>query len=199
VELTGTQAVFFYVLALFTLIMAFSLITAPTAVRGALFLMGTLIGVAGLFLLLHAEFVAGAQILIYVGGVVVLFVFVIMLVNVREEITETVRTYTRQRYVAGAIVLLMIASVLYFGIRQDPLGLVRKKPPVALLPQPTSPPPKPEASTLGGRVSEDTQEVGTALYIQAALPFEIASVLLLVAIVGSVVLARTRRQEETFD
>jgi len=198
-ELTGTQAIFFYALALFTLLMALSLITAPTAVRGALFLMGTLIGVAGLFLLLHAEFVAGAQILIYVGGVVVLFIFVIMLVNVREEITETVRTYTRQRYVAGAIVFLMIASVLYFGIRQDPFGLVRKKPPVALLPQPTSPQRQPEVSTLGGRVSEDTQEVGNALYIQAALPFEIASVLLLVAIVGSVVLARTRKQEETFD
>ncbi|MBI3951762.1 MAG: NADH-quinone oxidoreductase subunit J [Acidobacteria bacterium] len=198
-ELVGTQAVFFYVLALFTLLMALSLITAPTAVRGALFLMGTLIGVAGLFLLLHAEFVAGAQILIYVGGVVVLFIFVIMLVNVREEITEAVRTYTRQRYVAGVIVFLMVASVMYFGIRQDPFQLVRKKPPAPLLPQPTSPPPPPPESVMGGKVSEDAQEVGMALYTQAALPFEIASVLLLVAIIGSVVLARTRRQEETFD
>jgi NADH-quinone oxidoreductase subunit J len=199
VELTGIQSVFFYVLALFTLLMALSLITAPTAVRGALFLMGTLIGVAGLFLLLHAEFVAGAQILVYVGGVVVLFIFVIMLVNVREEISETIQTYTRQRYAAGVIVFLMVASVMYFGIRQDPFQLVRKKPPAALLPAPQTPPENIEEPTIGGRVSEDTQEVGMALYQDAVLPFEIASVLLLVAIVGSVVLARTRRQEETFD
>jgi len=198
-ELAGTQAVFFYILALFTLLMALSLITAPTAVRGALFLMGTLIGVAGLFLLLHAEFVAGAQILVYVGGVVVLFIFVIMLVNVREELSDTLRSYTRQRYVAGVIVFLMFLCVFYFGIRQDPFQLVRKTPPVALLPQPSTPPPQLEEPTIAGRVSEDTQEVGMALYTQAALPFEIASVLLLVAIVGSVVLARTRRQEEMFD
>lgn len=198
-ELTGVQSIFFYVLALFTLLMALSLITAPTAVRGALFLMGALIGVAGLFLLLHAEFVAGAQILIYVGGVVVLFIFVIMLVNVREELTETIQTYTRQRYVAGVLVFLMVASVMYFGIRQDPFQLVRKKPPAPLLPAPTSPPQNVEEVTIGGRVSEDTQEVGMTLYQDAALPFEIASVLLLVAIVGSVILARTRRQEETFD
>jgi NADH-quinone oxidoreductase subunit J len=197
-EFVGTQAVFFYILALYTLLMALSLITAPTAVRGALFLMGTLIGVAGLFLLLHAEFVAGAQILIYVGGVVVLFIFVIMLVNVREEITEVTRIYTRQRYVAGVIVFLMVGLVMYFGIRQDPFHLVRDKPPVALLPQPNPPHPAPE-TTVGGKISEDTQEIGNALYTQAALPFEIASVLLLVAIVGSVVLARTQRQEETFD
>jgi len=117
----------------------------------------------------------------------------------REEITETVRSYTRQRYVAGTIVVLMILSVVYFGIQQDRFQLLRKKPPVALLPQPTSPPPPPVEAPIGGRISEDTQEVGIALYTQAALPFEIASVLLLVAIIGSVVLARTRRQEETFD
>lgn len=192
--LEGTQAIFFYALALFTLLMAYSLITAPTAVRGALFLMGALIGVAGLFLLLHAEFVAGAQILIYVGGVVVLFIFVIMLVNVREEIADVIRTYTRQRYVAGIIVAVMTLGVVLFGIHQ------LHKPPNQRVPilQPVSPS-APARTELAGRVSEDTQQVGNVLYTQAALPFEIASVLLLVAIVGSVVLARTRRQEETFD
>jgi len=192
--LEGTQAIFFYALALFTLLMAYSLITAPTAVRGALFLMGTLIGVAGLFLLLHAEFVAGAQILIYVGGVVVLFIFVIMLVNVREEITDVIRTYTHQRYVAGVIVAVMTLGVIVFGIHQLHKPQNQRVP--ILQPVSQSAPAPPDQV---GRVSEDTQEVGSALYIQAALPFEIASVLLLVAIVGSVVLARTRRQEETFD
>ncbi len=198
-ELAGTEAVFFYILALFTLVMAIALVTAPTAVRGALYLMATLIGVAGLFLLLHAEFVAGAQILIYVGGVVVLFIFVIMLVNIRAEINEPFRTYTRQRRLAAVVVIVMVLGVWYFGIQQDPFHLVRQGPVVALIPPPGAPPPPVEEPTLGGRISEDTQEVGSVLYTKAALPFEIASVLLLVAIVGSVVLARTRRQEETFD
>jgi NADH-quinone oxidoreductase subunit J len=193
-EITGAQAIIFYILAIFTLLMAFSLITAQTAVRGALFLMGTLVGVAGLFLLLHAEFVAGAQILVYVGGVVVLFIFVIMLVNVREEITETTRLYTRQMVVAYIVVGVMALGVVFFGINQIHKPQSER---VFILPRPQTPLPPESQPT--GRLSDDTQLVGNTLYIRAALPFEIASVLLLVAIVGSVVLARTRRQEETFD
>jgi NADH-quinone oxidoreductase subunit J len=196
VEITGAQAAIFYVLAVFTLLMAFSLITAPTAVRGALFLMGTLVGVAGLFLLLHAEFVAGAQILIYVGGVVVLFIFVIMLVNVREEITETIRTYTHQMAVAYIVVAVMALGVVFLGVHQLHKPVNERVP---ILPQQRTAQPAPEPTTAGGRISADTQLVGNTLYVRAALPFEIASVLLLVAIIGSVVLARTRRQEETFD
>jgi NADH-quinone oxidoreductase subunit J len=194
VEISGLQAVLFYILAVFTLLMGFSLITAPTAVRGALFLMGTLVGVAGLFLLLNAEFVAGAQILVYVGGVVVLFIFVIMLVNVREEITEAVRTYTRQMMVSYAVVAVMALGVVFFGINQVHKPQTERVP---ILPPRQADQLPPEAMT--GKVSADTQQVGQTLYIRSALPFEIASVLLLVAIIGSVVLARTRRQEETFD
>lgn len=145
--------------------------------------MGALVGVAGLFLLLHAEFVAGAQILIYVGGVVVLFIFVIMLVNVREEITEATRLFTRQEAMAWVLVGAMLIATIV-ALRRE----------TNLLPQ-AAVPMEEAALTL----SEDTQRVGSALYTRAALPFEIASLLLLVAIVGSVILARTRRQEETFD
>jgi len=181
-ELKGAQIVFYYGLAFLVLIMAVSLIRARSAVHAALYLMGALIGVAGLFLLLHAEFVAGAQILIYVGGVVVLFIFVIMLVNVREEITEATRLFTRQEAVAwGLVGAMTIATVI--ALRRE-ANLV--PPAGALMEEPLA-------------LAEDTQRVGSALYTRAALPFEIASLLLLVAIVGSVILARTRRQEETFD
>jgi NADH-quinone oxidoreductase subunit J len=67
------------------------------------------------------------------------------------------------------------------------------------LPRPEVPQEQAEQATPTAIVSADTQKVGETLYTKAALPFEIASVLLLVAIIGSVVLARTRRQEDTFD
>lgn len=189
-ELVGAQAVLFYILAIVTLLMAFSLITARSAVHAALFLMATLVGVAGLFLLLHAEFVAGAQILIYVGGVVVLFIFVIMLVNVREELTEATRPFTRQHLAGYILVAGMVLSVVFFGIKRDP----------NLVPRPSVVAKTEDANaSITTRVSADTQLIGESLYVQAALPFEIASLLLLVAIVGSVLLARSRRQEEKYD
>jgi NADH-quinone oxidoreductase subunit J len=186
-ELKGAETVFYYLLAFFTLIMGLSLIRARSAVHAALLLMGTLVGVAGLFLLLHAEFVAGAQILIYVGGVVVLFIFVIMLVNVREEITEATRLFTRQELAAWILVgVLALATIV--AIRREP----------TLIPREVTAPPVEETAVSSAR-SSDTQNVGHTLYTTAALPFEIASLVLLVAIIGSVVLARTRRQEEMFD
>jgi NADH-quinone oxidoreductase subunit J len=188
-ELKGTPAVLYLLLAFFTLIMGLSLIRARSAVHAALYLMGTLIGVAGLFLLLHAEFVAGAQILVYVGGVVVLFIFVIMLVNVREEITDVGRLFTRQETAAWILVGLMAVSTI-IAIRWEPNPLPRSEAQAQAEEQAEAP---------TAVVSADTQRVGETLYTKAALPFEIASVLLLVAIIGSVVLARTRRQEETFD
>ncbi len=188
--IVGAQAVFFYILAVVTLLMAFSLITARSAVHAALYLMGTLVSVAGLFLLLHAEFVAGAQILIYVGGVVVLFIFVIMLVNVREEITDPARLLTRQHLVGYVLVAAMVFSVVFLGIKRDPSLL----PPPARIAQQSA-----KSESVTGRVSADTQQVGDSLYIRSALPFEIASLLLLVAIIGSVLLARSRRQEEKYE
>src|SRR5215468_8983256 len=79
----GFGTVLFYLLAFTALIMAIFVVTARSAVHSALFLISTLVTVAGLFLMLGAEFVMGAQILVYVGGVMVLFLFVIMLVNVK--------------------------------------------------------------------------------------------------------------------
>jgi NADH-quinone oxidoreductase subunit J len=83
--LSGWEALFFWVFGLGALVAALLTVMAKNAVHSALCLISALVSVAALFILLGAEFVAGAQILLYVGGVMVLFLFVIMLVNVSAE------------------------------------------------------------------------------------------------------------------
>jgi len=190
-QLVGWEAFFFYALAFLALFFAIFTITARNAVHSALFLMSTLVCAAGLFVLVQAEFLAGVQILVYVGGVLVLFLFVIMLVNVREE---NVQIYTRQ-YLAGVLIVFLLGAGLLAAILQAQAAnffrtqKLEKKVEGA-----------PEGTNANAPVvSQNTQKVGLELYTRTALPFEIASVLLLVAIVGAVRLARERKQEQLYD
>src|SRR5215813_7807182 len=112
-QLHGWEAVLFYVLAIMTLFMAVFVVTARVAVHSALFLISTLVNVALLFILLRAEFVAGVQILVYVGGVMVLFLFVIMLVQTRAEEEARVRLYTGQATVAVVVAALLAVSFFF--------------------------------------------------------------------------------------
>src|SRR5689334_15963228 len=100
--LSGWESVFFWVFAITALCMALLTVMARNAVHSALFLISTLVSVAALFVLLGAEFIAGVQILVYVGGVMVLFLFVIMLVNVgaEERDQEVIHNSTRQNTAA---------------------------------------------------------------------------------------------------
>jgi NADH-quinone oxidoreductase subunit J len=192
-QLHGWEAALFYVLAFMTLIMAVFVVTARIAVHSALFLISALVNIALLFILLRAEFVAGVQILVYVGGVMVLFLFVIMLVQTRAEEEARIKLYTGQSTVA-VIVAGLLAASFYFAIMParsafqttDPAGQQ-----VAEIGEPSQ--------TGSGQISKDTQNIGEALYRQAALPFEIASLLLLVAMVGAIMLARGAKQENTYD
>jgi NADH-quinone oxidoreductase subunit J len=191
-QLTGWEAVLFYVLAFLTLIMAVFVVTARLAVHSALFLISTLVNVALLFILLRAEFVAGVQILVYVGGVMVLFLFVIMLVQTRAEEESRVKLYTGQTWPAVGLALLLAIS-FYFAMSPAQQAF---RPPESAAGQTVV---EREASSSASGVSNDTQNVGEALYRQAALPFEIASLLLLVAIVGAVLLARGTKQEKLYE
>jgi NADH-quinone oxidoreductase subunit J len=192
-QLHGWEAALFYVLAIMTLFMAVFVVTARVAVHSALFLISTLVNVAILFLLLRAEFVAGVQILVYVGGVMVLFLFVIMLVQTRAEEESRVRLYTGQSQAAVLIALLLAVS-FYFALNPAQTAYRPPDPTAAATAEPS------ELSRAGaGTISKDTQEVGEQLYRQAALPFEIASLLLLVAMVGAVLLARGAKQEKFYD
>lgn len=194
-KLEGWEAVLFYVLAFSTLIMGVLVVSARLAVHSALFLIGTLVNVALLFILLRAEFVAGVQILVYVGGVMVLFLFVVMLVQTRAEEEAKVKLYTGQMW-AAVVLALVLSGSFFFAMNPAQPSF---RPPSDSLRQAAEAPSARSQAGAGQAVSSDTQSVGEALYKQAALPFEIASVLLLVAMVGAVLLARGTKQEKMYD
>jgi NADH-quinone oxidoreductase subunit J len=199
--LSGWESVFFWVFALAALVAGLLTVMARNAVHSALFLISTLVSVAALLVLLGAEFIAGVQILVYVGGVMVLFLFVIMLVNVSAEERGSEYLFNRvgQVTVAVCFVALLVLGLFYAINRSAgrfvPSGeneqfVSRRDADAARMRN---------AATGVSKISEDTQRVGASLYRYGALPFEIASVLLLVAIVGSVLLARTSKQELVAD
>ena len=171
------ELILFYTFGAIAVISAILVITRHNVVHSAAFLGATLFAVAGIFLTLHAEFLAGVQVIVYVGGILVLFVFVIMLIAVERSVHE--RQYNKQWTIAlitSAILILEIAYGLYRG--RDSLVLPAVVPPAA--------------AAAGG----NSEQVGTALYTSYLLPFEIASILLLVAIVGAVVLSKKRTPAE---
>ena len=197
--LSGWASVFFWVFAIAALVAALLTILARNAVHSALFLISTLVSVAALYVLLGAEFIAGAQILVYVGGVRVLFLFVIMLVNVSAEERGGENLFNGTGQVAASfVVLLLLALGLIRGVQEGykaMRGNVEAAAEQTAMRQVGLPP----SATGVSRLSRETERVGGSLYRFASLPFEIASVLLLVAIVGSVLLARTAKQERAAD
>src|SRR5262245_13677846 len=172
------ELILFYSFAAIAVVSAILVITQKNVVHSAAFLGATLFAVAGIFLTLHAEFLAGVQVIVYVGGILVLFVFVIMLIAVERTAHE--RQYNRQRLIAlvtSGILIGEIGYALYQG--KDSFVL-----PAA-------------AASACSAVAGNSEQVGRALYTSYLRPFEIASILLLVAIVGAVVLAKKNtRQEE---
>jgi NADH-quinone oxidoreductase subunit J len=166
------DTVLFYVFAVLTLGGGVLTITRRNAVHSAISLIVSLLGVAGLYLLQHAEFLFAVQIVLYVGGIMVLFLFVIMLVNLDTAAKE--RQFNRQWAVATAATLAVGAELAYFLYRGKDAFRIADSAPAA-------------ASTLG-----NVEQVADSLFSEYLLPFEIASVLLLVAVVGSVVMAKKR-------
>ena len=170
------EIILFYVFAAFAVVSAIMVIVSHNVVHSAVFLGGALFAVAGIFLTLHAEFLSGVQVIVYVGGILVLFVFVIMLIAV--ERSEHERQYNRQWMIATVTAGILIAEIAY-ALYQGKDSFILP----AAVPQPAV-------------VAGNSERVGTALYTAYLLPFEIASILLLVAIVGAVVLAKKRTQAE---
>ncbi|MET0648847.1 MAG: NADH-quinone oxidoreductase subunit J [Pyrinomonadaceae bacterium] len=194
--LQGWESVFFWVFALAALVAGLLTVMARNAVHSALFLISALVSVAALFVLLGAEFIAGVQILVYVGGVMVLFLFVIMLVNVSAEERGGEELFNRSGQVTAAVCFAaLLVFGLFYAINQSAGRFV----PDPDAPRAAAATRMSNAATGVSKISEDTQRVGASLYRYGALPFEIASLLLLVAIVGSVLLARTSKQELAAD
>lgn len=201
--LTGWEAIFFWVFAVAALVAGLLTVLARNAVHSALFLISSLVSVAALFILLGAEFIAGVQILVYVGGVMVLFLFVIMLVNVGAEERGRDAIFNRTPQVAVSLVFsLLLAIGLVYAINHGLEGLrsrdaIELKATAELRAQQQQSMQTSATGTM--KITKDTEAVGASLYRYGGLAFEIASILLLVAIVGSVMLARTLKQEAAVD
>jgi NADH-quinone oxidoreductase subunit J len=199
--LSGWESVFFWIFSIAAILAGLLTVMARNAVHSALFLISSLVSVAALFILLGAEFIAGVQILVYVGGVMVLFLFVIMLVNVGAEEEGRAPMFNRPPQIIAALVFLTLlagAFVIYV-IPQGAQALQKAKSEQAAAVREAREQTLPPGATGVSRLTRETERVGTSLYTYASLPFEIASVLLLVAIIGSVMLARTLKQEAAAD
>jgi NADH-quinone oxidoreductase subunit J len=168
-----TDTILFYIFAVMVLLGGILTITRRNAIHSAVSLIVSLLGVAGLYLLQQAEFLFAVQIVLYVGGIMVLFLFVIMLVNL--DLAAKERQFNRQWLVALAAVAVVGAEVSYFIYRGA--GSIH----IADVAVPGMP------AGLG-----NTEMVADSLFGEYLLPFEIASILLLVAVVGSVVMAKKR-------
>jgi NADH-quinone oxidoreductase subunit J len=160
---------FFYLLSGLAVLGGILVITRKNAVHSALALILTLLALAGLYLMLYAPFVAGVQIILYAGGIMVLFLFVIMLVNLEHSEKED---QFNHQWVAGVLAAVALSG-LFLATYVKGRALFPQR--VLQLPE-----------------QSHTQRVAVLLYGYYMFSFEIASLLLLVAIIGAVVMAKKR-------
>jgi NADH-quinone oxidoreductase subunit J len=164
--------VVFYFFAGLAVISAILVVTRRNTVHSAIFLITSLLATAGIYLQLQAEFLFVVQIILYVGGIMVLFIFVIMLVNL--DVTMRQVQFNRQWLVATVLALVLGAQILFAFWVVHSGGTLNL----------------PAASP--SALQPNTEQVGQVLFENYMLPFEIASILLLVAMIGAVVMAKRR-------
>ncbi len=161
------DVILFLVFALVAVGCAINVVTQKHPIASAVSLIGVMGSLAVLYLLLGAEFIAAAQVIVYAGAIMVLFVFVIMLLNAG---TESMRGRSLMAQLLGVPMLAaLLAIVAYFVQRMFPRG---------------------SAVHFGGFTGGGPKEIGTSLFTTYLLPFEATSVLILIAIIGAIVLAR---------
>jgi NADH-quinone oxidoreductase subunit J len=158
----------FYFFAAITAVSAIFVVFLKNLTRAVFSLMFTFFGVAGLYLSLHADFLAATQVLIYVGGVLVLLLFGIMLTQKKVEVD--IRT-GRIQFLPSLIAMTFLFGFLVVLICNTPWQIQGP-----------------------AEFQESTSGIGTLLMTEWLLPFEMASILLLAALVGAVSIARVRRQ-----
>ena len=165
----SASLVLFYVLGGITLMAASGVVATRNVVYGALFLLTSLLGVAGLFVLLYAEFLALVQVLIYGGAIVIVILFALMLTRSGEyqAATEHNRWPGAALVAGGIFALLTAAAISDSRLYND-----------------------------GGREGVDVKTLGTGLFQDWAVPFEVASVLLLVALIGAIVIGRSGGEDD---
>lgn len=164
------SSILFWIFAILIVGSAIMVITRKNPVHSALWLVLTFFSVASLYVIIKAHFLAAVQLLIYVGAILVLYVFVIMMSDVKEKKGE--RYFHGQKILACFVGLIFSASFIYALSKSFFKG---------------------SKGTLWARThiaGGNTEAIGDVLYTKYLLPFEIVSILLLVAIVGAIVLAK---------
>ncbi len=163
------EIIFFYLVALIVVISGILVVRCQSPVNSALALVNTFFCLAIYYVMLRAPFMAAVQIMVYAGAIMVLILFVIMLLNLG---TEAKKRYTQGIVWSSLASLLLLVNVVYFlkrGQVTDSVG---------------------DITAYTVQSFGHTELIGKALFTEFLLPFEIASILLLVAIVGAVVLAK---------
>jgi len=169
------QDFFFYLFAALTLVPALSLVLSRNPVNCAMYLILSILGIAGLFVTLQSYFLAALQILVYAGAVVVLFLFIIMLLDVTEASKKKFPKWTLGFSVAGALVLA-------FGVYQFSVG--EGSLPEVYLPADHTP------------VGSDPVAFGHSLFGHYMLPFQVAGYLLLIAMIGVIWLSKKSQRDQ---
>jgi NADH:ubiquinone oxidoreductase subunit 6 (subunit J) len=170
------QQLIFIIVSAFTLLAGFVVVTDRNLFRAAIALMGSFLGVAGLYVLLEAGFLAMAQLLVYIGAISILIIFAIMMTR---RLMQTSESPFNAQWIWGAVAVVLTGFLLILVI-------------VQAWPDASYPGPAAVADeTLRGSVAE----LGLLLVSPDAyvIPFELASVLLLAALVGSIVIARPEK------
>ena len=160
------EQLFFYIFAAIAVISALGVITAKNPIHSAVFLIASLLQVAAIFILLRSPFLAAVQVFIYVGAVVVLFLFAVMMLDIGKERLKD-RIHGQVRYAIPAILLFFaLAGYLILKGRLS----------------------APPGTVTDAELARNTEVLGKLLYTKYIFPFEIVSVLLLVALIGAIVL-----------
>ena len=166
-----TETVFFWIFAVLTVLLAGQVVLRRNPAHAAVSLVGAFFFLSGIYVLLAAQLIAILQVMVYAGAVMVLFVFVIMLLNLKEEEMGHEKL-TAWKIIGGASIVVTTGLIAYLALGNAyPTGLLRDM-----------------ARTVPNFGS--VKGVGQALYIASVLPFEVTSLLLTVAIVGAVVVAK---------
>jgi NADH-quinone oxidoreductase subunit J len=174
------RGAFFYLFSAVLLFSAFRVITARNTVHAALFLVLAFFQAAAVWLLLKAEFLAISLVLVYVGAVMVLFLFVVMMLDIDvSALREGFWKHFPLAGTVGAVIALEMAAVLMGGFRPE---------------EPRAMPAVAQAAAAGVQFS-NTKELGKLLYTNYLFPLEIAAVILLVAIIAAIALTLRQRKD----
>jgi NADH-quinone oxidoreductase subunit J len=161
------DVILFLVFAIIAVVCAINVVVQTHPISSAISLIGVMGSLAVLYLLLGAEFIAAAQVIVYAGAIMVLFVFVIMLLNAGAEVQKGRSLLAR--FLGLPALVLLLGLLAYFVQRLFPRG---------------------ESAPFGGFTGGSPKDIGMALFTTYLLPFEATSILILIAIAGAIVLAR---------